>query len=69
MLLKIYYVVNAVYKSVMVDTLAKHDNNGVVAGDGTQYFGHVTVVDVVSNGTGVTWASLDNSEVAREIDG
>ena len=45
------------------------DNDSVITGNSTQYFGKIAGIYVVSNAACIARARLDNTYVAREING
>ena len=62
-----YHLAECVDDFFFPDTLLDDDEDGVVAGDGAQYFVYVVVVDVVGDGTGIAGTCLDDAHVAREM--
>ena len=54
---------------LVVDVLFENHQHGVVAGDSAQHFGRRVAVDVVGQAAGISGASLDDGQIAREVDG
>lgn len=48
---------------------ANHQHDGVVAGNGTNDFMEIVHVNVVCQTAGISWASLDHSDVVGEFNG
>ena len=49
--------------------LLEDEQDGVIAGNGTQQVGHIGVVDVVGDKAGVAGTGFDDAEISREVDG
>ena len=53
---------------LMPDAFLDDDEDGVIAGNGTDDFRNVAAVNVPGNGTGIAWPCLDDAHVAGKID-
>ena len=53
---------------LMPDAFLDDDEDGVIAGNGTDDFRNVAAVNVPGNGAGIARARLDDTHVARKVD-